>query len=617
MALTDLPVQSHGRCLALVLLTVISACGGGAGSGGPDVVPPDSNADSDSVDSVDDDLTVAAFDLSPDSPQTECLEGPCCSDDQTFETTQVVCEVHGDVERECYPSFTCGGAVRERSRPRHCSGDVAGCLGGFGEFSPWVMILECDDLETCRPAAPNGPDCRMDRPTCDPEFCSASSGPCCDDETETLLGPQTLCEDGVLASGLQCSTASCGGSVGGMASDRYCDGMHWGCLGETVDLGWEVVEDCADHQRCGPLTLACEDFTFHDEIVCVLLERWYANSCGVKEELIESCDDGLDCTQDSCHPTGCEFLITGSCDWPAEGAMEALNLTSVQGGLGVLPNDLHDNLSGAVWNPETETLWLCRNGGPSGIWAVQRDAGGDYSLATKGGDPAEWWGFGDLEGLTLADFDEPETLYLIIEGQERIKEVDLSTYGAAVVTNDWDTSPHLPLNGWQGAEGITFVPDEFLAEQGFVDGDGLPYTSTEGMGGLMLVGHQAGGRIYAFDLNRLTGDFIFVGEYLTEKKETAGLEFDRSTGLLYIWHGISDNFLEVTQLSSAEVGGYRKLDALRIYEGFSPLPLGSNNREGVAILPVEECVDGHRGLFVTTDDGGYSSLLLFQQFPCD
>ncbi len=605
---------AHRRILALVLLAVVSACGGGTGAGDPEVVPR--GPDSDRGDGMNPDGT-AALDGTPDSPAMECLDGPCCSDDQTFAGISVICEVDADVERECDTPFACGGGVRERSRPRHCSGDAAGCLGGLGAFSPWVPILECGVLEVCDSDGPDGPACRLDRAACDPAFCSAGSGPCCDDETETLLGPQTLCEEGVVGSGLECSTGACGGSLVGLASDRYCDGVHWGCLGEKVDVGWETVEECADHQRCDPLTLGCEDFTFHDEILCDGLERWYTNSCGVQEELIESCDDGLDCTQNSCHPGGCESLVIGSCDWPAEGAMQALNLTLVKGGAGILPNDWHENLSGAVWNPETETLWICRNGGPSGIWALQRDAGGGYSLATKGGDVAEWWEFGDLEGLTLASFDEPETLYLIVEGQERIKEVDLSTYGDAVVVNNWNTSPHLPLSGAAGAEGITFVPDEFLAAQGFVDGDGLPYTSTEGMGGLMLVGHQAGGRIYAFDLNHLTGDFIFVGAYETEKLETAGLEFDRSTGLLYIWHGIDGNYLEVAKLSSTEVGGARKLDAQRLYEGFSPVLFGSNNQEGIAILPVEECVDGHRGLFVTTDSGGYRSLLLFQKFPCD
>lgn len=377
------------------------------------------------------------------------------------------------------------------------------------------------------------------------------------------------------------------------------------------------MEDCADHQHCNALELSCEDFTFRDEIRCDGLARHYYNSCGVKEDWIEDCDDGLACTRDTCHANGCEHLGISACEWPAEAANQARNLTAVQGGLGLLPNDLHSDLSGAVWNPETHTLWICRNNGPSGIWAVQRDSSGEYAMASKNGNTAEWWEFGDLEGLTLADFSEPEILYLIIEGQNRIKEVDLSTYGTVVVLNDWNTTPHMPVAGNSGAEGITFVPDAFLAEQGFVDGNGNLYTSTEGMGGLMLVGHQSGGRIYAFDLNRGTGEFVFVGEYQTDKLETAALEFDRSTGILYIWHGIDGNYLELAALSSSDDGGGRKLDMHRVYKGYTPPLFGSNNQEGIAILPQDECAAGNRGLFVTTDGGGYSSLLLFQQFPCD
>lgn len=447
--------------------------------------------------------------------------------------------------------------------------------------------------------------------------CSTGSGPCCNDGSNTLYGRYKRCEESVIENEFRCSTSNCGGQVEGMAYDRYCDGEHWECEGERIEIGWQVIGNCADHQRCDPLNMNCEDFTFHDEIGCDGLSRHYYNSCGVKEDIVEECDDGQPCTQDSCHPAGCEHLGISTCDWPAEEAIQAQNLTPVQGGMGVLPNDLHSNLSGAVWNPETETLWICRNNNPSGIWAIQREPSGEYVLASKNGNTAQWWEFGDLEGLTQADFNEHETLYLIVEGEEHIKEVDLSTYGTAVVMNDWNTRPNLPLNGGSGAEGITFVPDEFLAEQGFVDGNGALYTSTEGMGGLMLVGHQAGGRIYAFDLNRDTGEFIFVGEYLTDKLEVAGLEFDRSTGLLYIWHGIDNNYLEVTRLSSTESGDERKLDTVRVYNGYSPPLFGSGNQEGIAILPKDECTNGNRGLFITTDGGGYYSLLLFKQFPCD
>ena len=45
--------------------------------------------------------------------------------------------------------------------------------------------------------------------------------------------------------------------------------------------------------------------------------------------------------------------------WPAEPLALARNLTGIEG---PEPNEFHDDLSGAAWNPETRTLWLCRNG---------------------------------------------------------------------------------------------------------------------------------------------------------------------------------------------------------------------------------------------------------------
>lgn len=161
-----------------------------------------------------------------------------------------------------------------------------------------------------------------------------------------------------------------------------------------------------------------------------------------------------------------------NCPWPAEPSASAVNLTPVEG---PLVNDFHKDLSGAVWNPVTSTLWVCRNtSSDSKTWAVVPDAAGGFAIDTRNGQRGEWSDFGDLEGLTLADFEEPDTLYLIIEGQGRIKEVDLSTYGTAHVMNDWDTSAYLAASG-----GITFVPDAFLVAQGFVDGTGPPTSARE------------------------------------------------------------------------------------------------------------------------------------------
>jgi hypothetical protein len=296
--------------------------------------------------------------------------------------------------------------------------------------------------------------------------------------------------------------------------------------------------------------------------------------------------------------------------WPAEPLSSAVNLTDIEG---PGDNDFHDDLSGAVWNPVTRTLWVCRNGpgdGESKLWAVIEDGGGGFEIDYREGDRGEWTGFGDFEGVTQADFEE-DVVYAIIEGEERIKTYDVSTYGTTSLLNDWDTSPYLPRDGGAGAEGITFVPDSLLAAARFVDADGVPRVSSGGMGGLMFVGHQNGGGIFVFDLDRATDEFAFVGEYQSGYSEVAGLEFDRSTGELYAWHDSGFDILSVFDLTSEEIPGegYRNLNALRRFVGPS-----SENNEGIAVMSSDDCFDGGRSFFMTIDDGGVASLLWYREF---
>lgn len=295
--------------------------------------------------------------------------------------------------------------------------------------------------------------------------------------------------------------------------------------------------------------------------------------------------------------------------WPAEPAGQATNLTAIEGPGN---NDFHEDLSGACWNPLTRTLWLVRNG-PGGsdskLWAAVEDGSGGFEIAYRGGQRGEWTGFGDLEGVTQADWSE-DVVYLIIEGEEHIEEYDVSTFGTALLVNDWDTSAWLPTSGNLGAEGITFVPDGYLAHAGFVDATGSPYLSTGGMGGLMFVGHQNGGGLFVFDLDRSTGGIVFVGEYQTDYPETAGLEFDRSTGLLYVWHDADYDILSVLDLTSIEVAGasYRRFDVVESFWG----PTHANN-EGIAVVSAADCRAGGRSLFMTIDDGGAWSLLWYDE----
>ena len=295
--------------------------------------------------------------------------------------------------------------------------------------------------------------------------------------------------------------------------------------------------------------------------------------------------------------------------WPAESAAEAVNLTSIEG---PEPNDFAVDLSGAFWNSQAKRLWVCRNGGTTGskFWALVPDAGGSFQVEYRAGNRGEWTGFGDLEDITQVDLGA-DVLYLIAEGEERIKSYDVSNFGSVVLLRDWNVRPHLPLNGGSGAEGITFVPDRFLAAAGFVGSNGSPYVSARGMGGLMLVGHQNGGGVYAFDLDPNSNAFTFVGEYRTAYDETAALHFDRGSGRLYVWHDSNWDTWEVGDLSSTAIAGSpaRQLRALRTFDG----PHHRNN-EGLALTSVDDCVGGFRSAFLTTDGGGSESLTWFQTY---
>ncbi len=334
----------------------------------------------------------------------------------------------------------------------------------------------------------------------------------------------------------------------------------------------------------------------------------------------DDCDDGADCTTDSCEAEVCVHASPSTCGWPAESAAMATNLTEVGGpiecvlGFALAPNDLSENLSGAVWNPMSNTLWLVKNNEPS-LYAVVQDGAG-YRYANKAGVPASWEmpALGDVEGVTQVDFADTDIVYTLNEGQGTINRVDTTDYNNVVITHAWAQLPNL---GGSGAEGLTFVPDAFLVAQGFVDQAGTPYASTLGMGGLMFVGHQSDGALHVYDLNPADdSDYVYVGKFMTGADETAGLEFDRSTGVLFMWHDASIDELELVSLSSTASGAVRVMDTIVTYSGPALTAEMSSNLEGIAITPVSDCVNGRRRLWITIDGGDCSSLMMFNQFPC-
>jgi hypothetical protein len=307
--------------------------------------------------------------------------------------------------------------------------------------------------------------------------------------------------------------------------------------------------------------------------------------------------------------------------WPAESWSTAVNLTQVESGGAAGTNDFHVDLSGAFWNPLSRRLWLCRNGpanSTSKVWALREVTGGigaaAWTVDTQGPLRAEWTGFGDAEALTQVD-PASSVVYIMAETEEVIRAYDLSVYGTAALLRTYATSAHLPLDGGSGSEAIAFVPDAHLRAAGFVTPAGAPYVSTRGMGGLVCVGHQNGGRIYVFDLSPTSSAFTFVGAYLTGDSDTSDLAFDRSTGRLYILHGNDANTIEVVTMGSTPIGSERRLNTILTYA--RPTGSATNaNIEGLTIGDNTECSSGRRSLFLTVDDGGATSLLWFRQFPC-
>jgi hypothetical protein len=316
--------------------------------------------------------------------------------------------------------------------------------------------------------------------------------------------------------------------------------------------------------------------------------------------------------------------------WPAEPWSQAINLTQVESNFAPGANDFYTDLSGAFWNTQTRRLWLVRNGPTnttSKVWALREHPAGSgptaFIVDTQPGPNsttlrAEWTSFNDAEAITQADLNSP-IIYIMAEGEEVIRAYDVSIYGTQQLLRTWNTLPYLPVSGNKGSEGLAFIPDAHLRAANFVDPSGAPRISHGGMGGLMLVGHQNGGRIYIFDLSATSAAFQYVGAYATGGTDTSEVTFDRSTSRLYLLHGNDVNTIEVCSLASTQVGAERKLNQLNLYDRPTGSPT-TTNLEGLAIVSNNDCVwqggVGHRTIFETIDGGNALSLIQFTQFPC-
>ena len=278
------------------------------------------------------------------------------------------------------------------------------------------------------------------------------------------------------------------------------------------------------------------------------------------------------------------------------------------------------DLSGATWNPESQSLWVVRQN--RRIWEYAYDPGSaNFELQQTVVLPSAIGS--DIEACAQVDYSAVDELYTLDEDNGRISRVvdiggtpTVQRVWNLLVTNNGNSLP--PESEDKGPEGLEFVPDANLLAAGFRFPDGSAFTgSTRGMGGLIFVGHQDGGELHVFDVNPdMSEDFINYGSFLTSTDETAGLHFDRQSGLMYVWHSPSNvHSLEISTLSSNGSAG--RIDTLELYDSSMP----SGNLEGIAMVGRTFCgefgsADSERALFLTRD-GGSPNLVYFDEFPCD
>lgn len=284
-------------------------------------------------------------------------------------------------------------------------------------------------------------------------------------------------------------------------------------------------------------------------------------------------------------------LLVAQSAWPSQAWTSAQNVTGV-----IDASNGVTELSGLHWNPDLKRLYAVADDGFLYVLQLNTTTNTFTKIAT-------FSGLGGPEGVTQVDYNTNE-FYTIDESSYEIRRyTHTANFSSDVLVNKWNllVSPS-PMSdtGNTGPEGVAFVPDSYLASVGFISTvTGATYTSKKGMGGLMFIAHQKKGWVWVFDINpAVSDDFAYVGKYKTNEDESCDLEFDRSTGMLYILHNTGDNYLEVTDLSTAIVSGDRKFVIKNEY--LLPVPSGNTNIEGFAITP--KCDDStHVNAFLCRD----------------
>ena len=317
------------------------------------------------------------------------------------------------------------------------------------------------------------------------------------------------------------------------------------------------------------------------------------------------CKDGLGSFVDTTAATkgatnACPGLATEP--WPGSQTIRTADLAET----------FNQDLSGLVFDPAD----------PDVLWGAKNKLGTLYKLVRSGDswvpETSNSWGAGkdpkytdgsgapDTEGLTIG----PDGF--IYAASERnnsasgISRMSVLRYDpdapgtTLTATDEWNLTGSIPAAGANlGLEGVTWVPDSFLVENGFIDqSTGTAYEPSDYAlhgTGLYVVAVEDTGALHVFALDSSGGTSHLIATITSGFPNLADVTFDPERQRL--WAVTDDTHDGKTSLLRIQDGAFVVAEA---YD--RPAGMPNLNNEGFALSPQSRCVDGVKEV-LWSDDG--------------
>lgn len=281
--------------------------------------------------------------------------------------------------------------------------------------------------------------------------------------------------------------------------------------------------------------------------------------------------------------------------WPGDSATKTADGTNVFG----------KNLSGLSFE-SANVLWAVKNG-PSTLYRLVPGSGGTWKVDQKRSlNFADGQGDPDTEGVVST----PDGLFAVSERDNDDSDVSapkiLKLGTGSNATGEWDLGGMPEVDPNDGPEGISWVPDSFLTQNGFKDDSGKTYNPADYPGhgtGLFFVGLEATGEVYVYALQGTSAKLL--SKFASGQQQVMELEFDGSR----LWTTCDNNCSGRATTFTISSGKF-KLKAT--YNRPSSLP--NVNLEGFAISPT--CVSGKKVVLWSDDDNTSSHALRSGSLNC-